>query len=154
MRPTVSVNWLEIQDRLLSSFLLWSRLFLTASDHLLLSASSGRLLLSAPSGHPLDRLDLDTYVLLHRVRESELNPMFFASLPGYGSILECCCLVILWLVSTPRAYVPLHRVREIGLNPTTYVPLHQRREPSIPQPGAPQSSFVVLFSFFLFFEFL
>ena len=70
---------------MLPSFLLWSRLFLTASDRLLLSASSGRLLLSVPSGHPLDRLDFDTYVLLHRVRESELNPMFFASLQGRGA---------------------------------------------------------------------
>ena len=70
---------------MLSSFLLWSRLILTASDCLLLSASSGRLLLSAPSSHPLDRLDLDTYVLLHWVRESELNPMFFASLPRQGA---------------------------------------------------------------------
>ena len=102
LRPPISVNQLKIKDRLLSSFLLWSRLFLTASDRLLLSASSGRLLLSAPCGHPLDRLDLDTYSLLHRVRDSELNPMFFASLSGQGSILECWCLVILWIVSAPE----------------------------------------------------
>ena len=108
----MAVNCLEVRDRLLSSFLLCYRLLLTASNRLLLSASSGRLLLSASSGrlllsassgHPQDRLDLDTYVPLHRVRESGLNPMSFTSLPGQGStFLEGWYLVILWIVSTPE----------------------------------------------------
>ena len=69
---------MEVRDRLLSSFLLCYRLLLTALNRLLLSASSGGLLLSASSGHSLDRLDLGTYVPLHRVRESGLKPMSFA----------------------------------------------------------------------------
>ena len=118
----------DIRDRLLSSFLLCYRLLLTASN---------RLLLSASSGHPLDRLDLDTYVPLHRVRESGLNPMFFTQcfLPvcqGRGALFRMLVPCYPMDSLSPRAYVPPHRMRELELNLNTYVPLHQCRELAVP----------------------